>query len=207
MSLPANLSQYLAWEWPIVIGAFFVLTFIFLALTRIVLRLIRRVTGSRREWMEALLRAFSPALNIAAVVLALVVALSFEPIPSRWNGVIAGITSAGTILALVVFADGLLIVWMGRAAVRFPVLGGNYGLITGLIRGLVFGLGALMFLETVGISIGPILATLGVGSLAVALGPSGDTEKHAVRLLRGDRQAVGDGRLREALERSRRMAD
>src|SRR5271166_1841742 len=169
MSLPANLSQYLAWKWPIVIGAFFVLTFIFLALSRIVLRLIRRVTGSRREWMEALLRAFSPALNIAAVVLALVVALSFEPIPSRWNGVIAGITSAGTILALVVFADGLLIVWMGRAAVRFPVLGGNYGLITGLIRGLVFGLGALMFLESVGISIGPILATLGVGSLAVAL--------------------------------------
>src|SRR5208283_5575260 len=29
MSLPANLSQYLAWKWPIVIGALFVLTFIF----------------------------------------------------------------------------------------------------------------------------------------------------------------------------------
>jgi small-conductance mechanosensitive channel len=33
----------------------------------------------------------------------------------------------------------------------------------------VFGLGVLMFLDSIGISIGPILATLGVGSLAIAL--------------------------------------
>ncbi|MGC2492928.1 mechanosensitive ion channel family protein [Candidatus Binatus sp.] len=102
-------------------------------------------------------------------MLALIVALSLEPIPDRWNRVIAGITSAGTILALVVFADGLLISWMRRAAIRFPVLGQSYGLMTGFARGLVFGLGVLMFLESAGISIGPLLATLGIGSLAIAL--------------------------------------
>jgi len=102
-------------------------------------------------------------------VVAMVVALSFEPIPSRWNGVIAAVVSGGTILALIVFADGLLTFWMGRAAVRFPVLGESYGLITGMLRGVVFGLGVLMFLQSVGISIGPIVATLGIGSLAIAL--------------------------------------
>lgn len=169
MSLPANLTQYFFWKWTIVVGAFFALAFIFLVATRIVLRLIRRLTGSHRDWMEALLSALSPALKIGAVVLALIVALSLEPIPDRWNRVIAGITSAGTILALVVFADGLLISWMRRAAIRFPVLGQSYGLMTGFARGLVFGLGVLMFLESAGISIGPLLATLGIGSLAIAL--------------------------------------
>jgi len=109
------------------------------------------------------------ALTTGAVVIAFVVALSFEPIPARWHGVITVLVSAGTILALVVFADGLLSFWMRRAATRLPILGEGYGLTTGLVRGLVFGLGLLMFLESVGISVGPILATLGIGSLALAL--------------------------------------
>ena len=153
----------------IVVGVFVALTFIFLALTRIVLRWIGRLTGSHRDWMEALLHALSPALKVVAVVLALAVALNVEPIPPRWHGVIAATVSAGTVLALVVFADGLLTFWMGRASARFPLLDQGYGIVTGLLRGFVFGLGALMFLDSIGISIGPILATLGVGSLAIAL--------------------------------------
>jgi small-conductance mechanosensitive channel len=156
-------------KWLIVLGAFVALTFIFLALARLILRWVGRLTGSHRQWMEALLQALSPALKTGAVVAALVVALKVEPIPERWNGIIGAIVSAGTVLALVIFADGLLKFWMGRAAVRFPLLGQSYGLITGLLRGLVFGLGVLMFLDSIGISIGPILATLGVGSLAIAL--------------------------------------
>ncbi len=153
----------------IVAGAFVALTFIFLALTRIILRWIGRLTGSHRDWMQALLHALSPALKVAAVVVAMAIALNVEPIPSRWHGVIGAAVSAGTVLALVVFADGLLTFWMGRASARFPLLNQGYGIVTGLLRGFVFGLGALMFLDSIGISIGPILATLGVGSLAIAL--------------------------------------
>ncbi|OGX03860.1 MAG: hypothetical protein A3G87_02700 [Omnitrophica bacterium RIFCSPLOWO2_12_FULL_50_11] len=43
------------------------------------------------------------------------------------------------------------------------------GILQGLIRGTVIGLGLLVFLDMIGISITPILASLGVGSLAVAL--------------------------------------
>jgi small-conductance mechanosensitive channel len=95
--------------------------------------------------------------------------LNVEPIPPRWHGVIAAVVSAGTVLALVVFADGLLTFWMGRASVRFPLLDQGYAIVTGLLRAFVFSLGALMFLDSIGISIGPILATLGIGSLAIAL--------------------------------------
>lgn len=43
------------------------------------------------------------------------------------------------------------------------------GVIQGLLRGFTIGLGALIFLQLMGISITPILASLGIGSLAVAL--------------------------------------
>jgi small-conductance mechanosensitive channel len=153
----------------IVVGTFVVLALLFLAVTRLILRWISHLTRTHREWMEALMAALSPALKLGAMLIALVVALSLEPIPDRWHGVIGAIVSAGTVLALVVFADGLLTFWMARAAVRFPLLDQGYGIVTGLLRGMVFGLGVLMFLDSIGISIGPILATLGVGSLAIAL--------------------------------------
>jgi small-conductance mechanosensitive channel len=164
-----KLHQAVLLKLAVVVGVFLALTFIFLAVTRIVLRWIGRLTGSHREWMQALVQALSPALKVGAVVVALAVALNVEEIPTRWHGLIGAIVSAGTVLALVVFADGLLQFWMGRASVRFPLLDQSYGLVTGLLRGLVFGLGALMFLDSVGISIGPLLATLGIGSLALAL--------------------------------------
>lgn len=43
------------------------------------------------------------------------------------------------------------------------------GVVKGLVRGCIIGLGILIFLQQIGISITPILASLGIGSLAVAL--------------------------------------
>lgn len=43
------------------------------------------------------------------------------------------------------------------------------GILQGLVRGTVIGLGLLVFLDLIGISITPILASLGIGSLAVGL--------------------------------------
>ena len=171
MTFPAHLKldQAILVKLAIVVAVFAVLTIIFLALTRIILGWLRRLTRSSREWMEGLLQALSPALKVAAVIIALSLALDVEPIPARWHGAVGTIVSGGTVLALVVFADGLLQFWMGRASSRFPLLDQSYGLVTGLLRALVFALGALMFLDSIGISVGPVLATLGIGSLAIAL--------------------------------------
>ena len=47
------------------------------------------------------------------------------------------------------------------------MLSDSYSLVTAALRGLVIGLGLMMFLESIGISISPILASLGIGSLAL----------------------------------------
>ncbi len=44
------------------------------------------------------------------------------------------------------------------------------GIVQGVVRGIILGLGLLMVLDTLGFSITPLLASLGIGSLAVALG-------------------------------------
>src|SRR3989442_14378506 len=72
-------------------------------------------------------------------------------------------------LALVLFVDRVTRGVLDRLASESLVLRGARGLIQGSVRGLVIGLGLLIFLDSIGISITPILASLGVGSLAVAL--------------------------------------
>ena len=67
------------------------------------------------------------------------------------------------------FADRIARLWLRREATRYPLFAEGYGIVTGAVRGVIIALGLLMFLESVGISIGPLLASLGIGSLAIAL--------------------------------------
>jgi len=147
---------------------FIVLVVILFALRRVVLRWIARTIEHRGQWIDGLL-ALSPSLGVAIVVASLSVAMGFEPIPLNWRVIANAILTGGIILALLVLVDGLLMFWMRRGTARFPVLGESYGIVVGFARGVVFGIGVLTFLESIGISVGPILARLGIGSLAIAL--------------------------------------
>jgi small-conductance mechanosensitive channel len=157
------------WKWLIGPALLVLSIVVLLIVRRIVLSAIKRAASSRRAWVEALLGALSPALTVGIIVAATAIALGFEPIPPNWRRVADAILTGGVILALIVFVDGLLTFWMRREAIRFPMLGESYGLVTGFIRGVVFAIGVLMFLQSIGISVGPIIATLGIGSLAIAL--------------------------------------
>jgi small-conductance mechanosensitive channel len=76
---------------------------------------------------------------------------------------------ATVVLALMVFADRISRGLLARMAVRSPALQGELGLIQGIMRGVVIGLALMVFLDSVGISITPLIASLGIGTAAVAL--------------------------------------
>lgn len=73
------------------------------------------------------------------------------------------------VLAIVLFVDRFSNGALTTYTTKSEALRSSSGIIKGIVRGLVIGIGALVLLGTLGISITPIIASLGITSLAVAL--------------------------------------
>ncbi len=76
---------------------------------------------------------------------------------------------AATIVAIVLFVDRLITGFVGLYSQKIEILKTSGGIFHGFLRMLVICLGLLVLLDSFGISITPVIASLGIGSLAVAL--------------------------------------
>ena len=85
---------------------------------------------------------------------------------SRYSSMAAQIM---LVLAIITFTDRLSTGALGIYTSNSSLLKSSSGIIRGIVRGTVFGVGLLVLLGTLGISITPIIASLGITSLAVAL--------------------------------------
>lgn len=70
---------------------------------------------------------------------------------------------------LILFLNGLLILFFNNFVVKHAEIGESSGLIKVIIRIFVWIIGVLILLDTLGLSITPFIASLGVGSIAVGL--------------------------------------
>jgi len=73
------------------------------------------------------------------------------------------------ILSIILFFDRLSNALLKIYANKVDFIRASGGIMRGIIRAIVLGLGLLILLDSFGVSITPILASLGVGSLAIAL--------------------------------------
>lgn len=76
---------------------------------------------------------------------------------------------AATIIAIVLFIDRFSNALFANYSGKIEILHTSGGIARGFIRILVISLGFLILLDSFGVSITPIIASLGIGSLAVAL--------------------------------------
>jgi len=79
------------------------------------------------------------------------------------------IFKASTILAIILFIDKFLNALLKEYAGKIDILRSSGGVVRGFVRVVVISLGILILLDSFGISITPIIASLGIGSLAIAL--------------------------------------
>jgi len=79
------------------------------------------------------------------------------------------VLKAVTIIAVVLFVDRFINGLIGAYENRIEILRTTSGFAQVFIRIGIFGLGILVLLDSFGISVTPIIASLGIGSLAVAL--------------------------------------
>jgi small-conductance mechanosensitive channel len=145
--------------------------FILLASKKLILALVRGYVAERASlaWAESLIEALSPALTIAILAAGVVLLDRTLPLSSRSDRVFEVAVAGALILALIIFADRISRKLLERLALRSGPVQGAIGLLQGGLRGVIIGLGILIFLDSIGISITPLIASLGVGSLAVAL--------------------------------------
>lgn len=130
----------------------------------------RRFQGRANwDWAESLIEALAPALSIVIVAGGLALLDRTLPLTARTDHAFAVVLSGLVILALIVFLDRLSRDLLGRLAARSSAMRGALGLLQGGTRGIIIALGVLVFLGSIGISITPIVASLGIGSLAIAL--------------------------------------
>lgn len=138
----------------------------------LVLRGIRRVAHQRVKHLD---RVLIQALDIPLVLVIFSsgwVVLG-RTTPFLRDGEIVRFLMLGfqavTIIAAVLFVDRLITGVLSVYAHRWEILKTSAGVVRSLTHLLVMGIGALILIDSFGISITPIIASLGIGSLAIAL--------------------------------------
>ncbi len=145
---------------------------VFLILKRLIFNSLRKMASrTKTELDDVLIRAadFPLALLIftsgGVVVERVIPALEGTPLT---NNFLIGFKVA-TIVAIVLFLDRLVNGLVLAYTDKVEILKTSSGFAQGLSRLVILGLGLLVLLDNFGISVTPVLASLGIGSLAVAL--------------------------------------
>ena len=100
---------------------------------------------------------------------------------------------ATAILAIIIFIDRLLRALVDYYSTKVSFLKASQGIVHTVVRVVVMGLGILILLDSFGVSITPILASLGVGSIALALAlqPTLENVFSGIQLIAAKPLAIG----------------
>ena len=145
-----------------------------LVLKRLILRrLVKLIDGSKYTIDTLFVHAISFPLTVVIVVINLLI---LHRLLNSFGGTGDDIsywvnTGAKILLvfAFIVFIDRFSVGLLSNYAERSEGLRNSRSILQGISHGLIFGIGLLVLLSTLGISITPIVASLGITSLAVAL--------------------------------------
>lgn len=135
---------------------------------------LRRLTNNSQFSFDSLMLNASqrPAtLMVVAITLVLTEAmlLRISTVTPEMTDKFTMISRLALIAGIILFADKLARNSLQHYAASSPLLRTSGNLLTGMLRVIVFCVGILIILSTLGISITPIVASLGLGSLAIAL--------------------------------------
>ena len=135
----------------------------------VVLRLARRAKESQNHFADVVISVIKGPFIIWFLMLGIYLALQFSQLPPN-----VVILAGRVLLALGIFSVTLILANLATKLItmhsrKLEAALPATSLTQNVTRIIVFGVGILVILNSLGISITPILATLGVGGLAVAL--------------------------------------
>lgn len=159
-----------AWIWAPVV--YFTWVSVLLLLKKIVFTTIKRLAAkTATELDDILVNSFDLPIMLLIYVSGAVIINKIGPIEtsstrSQYFFMAFRVT---TILSIIIFIDRLLRGLISFYSKKVNILKSSGNVAQGVVRIIVIALGILILLDSFGVSITPLLASLGVGSLAVAL--------------------------------------
>ncbi len=148
--------------------------FTMLLIKRLVLSRIKKLIDKTHYHFDTLIiTALRYPLTIIIIVLNLFLLDHlldfFEVKENGLDGFVASASQLLIVVAVVIFVDRFLLGIIGNYANRSDSFKSSRSILLGITRGIILCLGTLVLMGTLGISITPIIASLGITSLAVAL--------------------------------------
>ncbi|MGH7541765.1 MAG: mechanosensitive ion channel family protein [Gemmatimonadota bacterium] len=168
--MPAWLSWSAMDQWVLPLAFIVAGALLGLGLERLIFPRLRKLTErTQRHWDDVLLHSMRRAPTILFTALGASAAANLLPLTPR----VRSLLSDG-LMILIVFTLTLFVARAtGEAIKRWARRTGTFmagsGLVTMIAKLVIMVLGLLLILQNLGISIGPILGAIGIGSLAVAL--------------------------------------
>lgn len=161
----AYLKLIWSWLWPLlVVIAYAGFAFLFYRKCMVFARKLAR--RSKNQWDDLIVFAVGWPLSILLLLVGVLILFSFWPIAIMLQVYIHNVVRVALILALVLFGHQLLTAMFKNSPKRSWL---RITLLRKAVLFTIYTVGSLMVLRVLTIDITPILATLGVGSLAVAL--------------------------------------
>ncbi len=158
--------------WLLIPLAYCVWVFVLLTVKRSGLSILKRLTAHTANNIDDILvRSLDLPLTLLIFVSGGLVVKKMIPGIAEldMNNYIAMSFKAATIVATVLFVDRFLNSFLKECGGQLEILRASGGIVRALARTAVICIGFLVLVDSFGVSITPILASLGVGSLAVAL--------------------------------------
>src|SRR5262245_7376893 len=167
---PAALAEAWRSAWTTGLLALVAWLVVFLVGHAILMRLLRRIAARTSwKWDDVVISAIAWPTRLLILASGLTVFERILPLEPEWDRACDIMLAGAFALAFILFVDKMISGLLDRMAKKNAAFQGTRGLVQGAVRGLIIGIGLLIFLDNIGVSIAPILASLGVGSLAVAL--------------------------------------
>ena len=158
--------------WIVLPAVFFAWVTVFYIVKKIVFHSIKKLVEKTTTSIDDIFfKAVSFPVDLMIVISGAAIIQPLIPFGenSRWPAYCDMGFKAATILTVIIFVDKLVEGFIQHYSRTIEILRSSSIIVQGFARLAIAGLGFLVLLDSLGVSITPIIASLGIGSLAVAL--------------------------------------
>ncbi|HRE92122.1 MAG TPA: mechanosensitive ion channel, partial [Myxococcota bacterium] len=152
-----------------------------------------RASRTESSLDDVLLASARRPVHVLILLVGFVLWVDLVPAPALMQQRVGLVVEASVVVVVILFVDALLIELIERRRAKSRVLATAGTVLRSMARAILFVIGLLMVLGTMGIDVTPVIASLGVGSLAIGLAMQSTLEDFIAGLLIAADQPVSMG--------------